>query len=197
MTPALFRSALPRLPHLSGMAALLLSVAPSVAQAAQPSATKAGVAVSEVIAPITLYHARNHGAVVSAIASNGRSRASGNAELSFGKFTAGPAGGTVTVSASGSGSTGGDTRFVPGSSVSEDEFQVTGDPSRAFSIATTSGTVTRGSASMSFSTSPSALSGTLSNAGAGSFTVGGTLTVPAAIAPGVYTGSYSAMVAYN
>ena len=40
-------------------------------------------------------------------------------------------------------------------------------------------------------------SNTLSAAGAGGFTVGGTLSVPATIAAGIYTGSYSVTVNYN
>lgn len=141
------------------------------------TSTATGAATAEVVQPIVLTH--DTGAV-----------------LGFGKFTAGT-GGTVVVTSGGVGSVTGDVGFVPASTNSADSFSVTGDKGRSYSISTGSGTVTSGLNSMSFTTSPSAATATLSSSGAGSFTVGGTLTVAPSQAVGVYTGSYSATVTYN
>ncbi len=151
----------------------------SPATASGNTSTVAGSATAKVIAPIKLTHVS--GAV-----------------LNFGTFTAG-SGGTVVVTAAGSGSTTGDVGFAPLSTNAADSFTVAGDPSRSFSIATQSGTVTAAtsSATMAFTTSASANSATLDNAGAASFTVGGTLTVASAQAPDAYAGTYNATVTYN
>ncbi|NBC36915.1 DUF4402 domain-containing protein [Novosphingobium sp. FSY-8] len=161
---------------LIAAAALAVSAAPAYAASGNTS-TAAGTATAEVVAPIVLTHASG-------------------AALSFGKFTTGT-GGTVVVTAAGVGSVTADVGFVPGSTVSADSYSLTGDANRSFSIATTSGSVSNGSRSMSFTTAPSASGGTLSASGAASFTVGGTLTVAGTEPAGVYTGSYNATVTYN
>ena len=149
------------------------------ATASGNTSTVAGSATAKVIAPIVLTHVS--GAV-----------------LNFGTFTAG-SGGTVVVTAAGSGSTTGDVGFAPLSTNAADSFSVKGDPKRSFSIATQSGTVTAAtsSATMAFTTVPSANSDALDGSGAGSFTVGGTLTVASAQAPDAYAGTYNATVTYN
>jgi len=154
------------------------AIIPGTAMAASGNTSTAnGSATATVVSPIVLTHTTN-------------------AALNFGKFTTGT-GGSVTVTAAGAGSVGGDVGLVPGSTISADAFTLTGDPSRSFSIATTGGSVSSGGTSMSFTTAPSAASGTLSSTGTASFTVGGTLTVGSTVAAGTYSGTYSATVAYN
>lgn len=141
------------------------------------TSTATGTATATIVAPIVLTHPST-------------------AALNFGRFTAG-LGGTVTVTAAGVGSVGSGVGFVPGSTTTADLFTVAGDASRSFSVVTTSGTVTSGSANLAFTTTPSAATAALSTTGTGSFTVGGTLTVPATAVAGAYTGTYSATVTYN
>lgn len=139
--------------------------------------TATGTATATIIAPIVLTHPAA-------------------AALSFGRFTRGT-GGTVSVTATGTGSVGSDVTFIPGSTTAADSFTVAGDANRSYSIATTGGNVTSGATSLAFTTTPSAGVGTLSATGTGSFTVGGTLTVSGTAPTGAYTGTYSATVAYN
>ncbi|OYW73563.1 MAG: hypothetical protein B7Z37_21045 [Verrucomicrobia bacterium 12-59-8] len=141
------------------------------------TSTANGTASATVVAPIVLTH-------------------TAGAALNFGKFTVGT-GGTVVVSAAGIASVTGDTGIVPGSTSSADAFSVAGDASRSFSITTAGGTVTSGAASIPFTTSASAATGTLSSGGTASFTVGGTLTVASTVTAGAYAGSYAATVTYN
>ena len=160
-------------------AGLALTVTAPAYAASGTTSTASGAAAANVITPIVLTH--------------------GSSTLNFGSFTVG-SGGTVIVNASGGGgSTSGDVGFVPGSSNAADTFTVKGDTGRSFSIATTGGTVANsgGTASMAFTTSASAASGTLDGSGNGSFTVGGTLTVVGNETAGAYTGTYNATVAYN
>ena len=159
-------------------AGLALTVtAPAYASSGNTS-TASGTAAANVVTPIVLTH--------------------GGSTLNFGSFTTGT-GGTVIVTAAGSGSVSGDVGFVPGSSETADAFTVKGDTSRNFSISTTGGTVSNsgGTVSMAFSTVASAASGTLDGSGNGAFTVGGTLTVTGSETAGAYTGTYNATVAYN
>ncbi|OYW47651.1 MAG: hypothetical protein B7Y36_17070 [Novosphingobium sp. 28-62-57] len=160
------------------LAAAVAAAIPGSAFASSGNTSTAnGTATATIVAPIVLTH-------------------TSGAALNFGRFTTGT-GGTVTVSAGGVGSVGGDVAFVPGSSSTSDGFTVAGDSGRSFSIVTTGGTVSSGSANMTFTTTPSAASAALSSAGTASFTVGGTLTVPGTAAAGSYSGSYSATVTYN
>lgn len=159
-------------------AAVVAAALPGTAFAASGNTSTAnGTATATVVAPIVLTH-------------------TSGAALNFGKFTTGT-GGSVTVSAAGAASVGGDVGLVPGSTSTADAFTVAGDGGRSFSIVTTGGTVTSGSASMSFTTTPSASAATLGTAGTASFTVGGTLTVGATAVAGSYSGTYSATVTYN
>jgi hypothetical protein len=141
------------------------------------TSTATGSANATIVAPIVLTH-------------------TSGAALNFGKFTTGT-GGTVVVTAAGAGSVTGDVGFVPGSTNAADQFSLTGDNSRNFGITTTGGSITNGSSSMTFTTTPSAASGTTSSTGSASFTVGGTLTVGTGLVVGSYTGTYTATVQYQ
>ncbi len=160
------------------LAAVVIALAPATAFAAPSgnSSNASGSATATIVSPIVLTH--NTGS------------------LSFATFTTGT-GGTVVVDSAGTATATGDVGLVPGATGSADSFSVTGDASRSYSITTGGGTVGNGTSTMSFSTSPSAASQTLSSGGTGSFTVGGTLTVAGTETGGNYTGSYSATVAYN
>lgn len=137
-----------------------------------------GAATAEVVAPITITHDLN-------------------AALDFGTFTAGTAVGTVTVSQLGVGTTTGDAIHVAGSVESADSFTVTGDANRGFNLTATNGSVSNaGGATMNFTTDIAA-SGTLDATGSASVTVGGTLSVAASQAPGVYSGDYQVTATYN
>lgn len=159
-----------------GVVAIALSSGTAFAASGNTS-TANGVASATVVAPIVLTH-------------------TSGASLNFGKFTVGT-GGTVVVSAAGAASVTGDTGIVPGSTSSADGFSVAGDASRSFSISTASGSVTAGAATIPFTTTPSAATGTLSSGGTATFTVGGTLTVASTVTAGSYAGSYAATVTYN
>ncbi len=142
------------------------------------TSTAAGTATATVVAPIVLVHTPG-------------------SALNFGKFTVGT-GGTVVVTATGSGSVTSDVGFVPGgSTTTADAFTLTGDISRAFGITTTNGSISNGTKSMAFTTSPSSSSGTTSLTGTYAFTVGGTLTATGTETAGSYTGSYNATVVYQ
>lgn len=141
------------------------------------TATAQGSATAEVVAPITLTHVAT-------------------ASLDFGTFTTGTAGGTVTVDTAGNGVAGGEVTLVGASVEAADEFDVTGDASRTFTIATTAGSVTNGTDTMNFTTSAAA-GGTLDATGAANFFVGGELTVAGGESAGVYTGTYDVTVAYD
>ena len=158
--------------------AALLGVASAAHAASGNTSTAAGTATATIVAPIVLIHTPG-------------------AALNFGKFTVG-AGGTVVVSATGTGSVTSDVGFVPGgSATTADAFSLTGDINRAFGITTTSGTISNGTKSMAFTTTPSSTTGTTSVTGTYAFTVGGTLTAVGTETAGAYTGTYSATVLYN
>ena len=153
------------------LAAALVALSSGSAYAAQGT----GSATANVIAPIAVTHTVG-------------------ASLNFGTFDAGT-GGTVTVTAANVASSTGVT-VVSGSTTSADAFTIAGDGTRGYTISTAAGSVTSGLNSMAFTTTPSAATGALV-AGAGSFTVGGTLTVSSGQAVGSYAGSYIATVNYN
>ena len=163
---------------LSTVAIAALFATGTAAHAASGNtSTAAGTASATVVAPIVLTH-------------------TSGASLNFGKFTVG-AGGTVVVTSAGAGSVTSDVGFVPGSSTSADQFSLTGDNNRNFGITTTNGTISNGLKSMSFTTTPSATSGTTSITGSATFSVGGTLTATGTETPGNYTGTYNATVTYQ
>lgn len=160
------------------IAALLGVVGATPAEAASGNtSTKPGAAAANVITPLRLYHDDDNA-------------------LNFGKFTVGT-GGAVMVNASGFGSVSGTVSFVPGSVTAADQFSVTGDKNRNFSIATGSGSVSNGVKTMTFTTAPSSTEGRLNNSGKASFSVGGTLTVTGTETAGNYRGSYRATVTYD
>jgi spore coat protein U-like protein len=127
-------------------------------------------------------------------------------DLVFGSFAPG-AGGSVTVSTSGVRAATG-AILMTGATPSAARFNITGEASTTYSITHSgSATLTSGANSMALAkfsdlsagnaTSGNPATGTLDGAGAQSLYVGGTLTVGAAQAPGVYTGTVIATVEYN
>lgn len=161
------------------LAAFAAAIAVPAAAAPGDTATDAGSATATIIAPITLTHTPG-------------------AALAFGTIIPDTAAaGSVTVTAAGAGSDDGTATLVAGSVNTADSFDVTGDPSRLFDITTTGGTVSNGTQTMIFETSPSVGSAIISAGGTSAFTVGGTLSVDAAQAAGDYTGTYDATVTYN
>lgn len=160
------------------IAALLGVAGATSAQAASGNhSTTAGSATAHVIAPLVLRHVRGH-------------------ELNFGSFSVGT-GGTVMVNSNGLGSVSNDVRFAPGSVTAADEFEVTGDHDRNFSIVTHSGTVRDGSKIIHFTTTPSSDQGRLNTLGRATFTVGGTLALTGSETAGTYRGKYHATVTYD
>ena len=159
------------------LAAAFVALSSSPAFAAGNTDTDQGTAVATVVAPITVTHVAE-------------------ASLNFGVFTAG-SGGTVTVDAAGTGTAGADVTFMSDSTNSADQFTVTGDPGRSFTIETTDSTVESGTDSMDFTTEASAATGLLDTAGEASFSVGGVLTVADGKPAGDYSGSYDVTVTYE
>lgn len=158
------------------MAALAAFSVPAVA-APGDTDNATGTATAEIVAPISITH-------------------DAGASLSFGTLTAGN-GGTIAVSPAGTaGTPTGEVRLLAGSTVSADGFSVSGEDGRSYSITVGGGTVTSGTNNMSFTTSASKASGSLTG-GSDTFSVGGTLTVGANQAVGSYSGSYTATVTYN
>lgn len=162
--------------HAIACAAALLAV-PAIAESGN-NETRSGSANAQVVRPLVLSHWSGYA-------------------LRFGRFTVGSTSGTVSVSTSGSASAAGGVAFVAGSSTSSDRMIVQGDPNRLISITTGPGSVSNGSASMTFSTAPSLPAGYIPIFGTGYFLVGGTLTVSSGQGPGSYSGSYPVTVAYN
>lgn len=133
-------------------------------------------------------------------------------DLSFGKFAPG-AGGTVTVSTSGSRTVNGVIASSVGSTPTAAKFDVTGDAAATYTISYTgtSTTLTTGAAGINetmaltpysdltglTATTTTVGSGTLNGSGAQSIYVGGQLAVAQAQAPGAYTGNIVVTVQYN
>lgn len=157
--------------------------ASSASQAADATATASGT----VVQPIAITAAEN---------------------LNFGSFAPG-AGGTITVSTSGARTATG--AIAVGTDAAAARFDITGTASATYSIThggtalltnTTGAGETMALAKFSDltggnATSGNVTSGTLDALGAQSVFVGGTLTVAANQAPGLYTGSVIATVEYN
>ena len=117
--------------------------------------------------------------------------------LNFGTIVPAASAGTVAI-ASGGGFTCNAPLTCSGTNAAG-ALHANGTANQAVSIATgATATLNSGANSMGVaSIAPSATTGTLSAAGQINFTVGGTLTVGASQAAGVYTGNYSVTVNYN
>ena len=158
------------------LAAVVAAVAVPAAAAPGDTATETVDARAQIVAPLSVTH-------------------TGTA-LEFGIIVPDSASaGSVSVSTAGVRSVSG-VVGLSGTTPSADAFRVDGEVGRSFSFSTTGGSLSNGTDSMSFSTTPSASSGTIA-AGGTSFSVGGTLAVAAAQPAGNYTGSYTATATYN
>jgi len=122
--------------------------------------------------------------------------------LSFGAFAAGT-GGTITVSAAGARSRSGSIVLASqGGVASAAQFLITGTPGATYTITLPSdGTVvlSSGGSTMAlntFTSTPSGANIPLGGGGTQVISVGATLTVSAAQAPGNYTGSFNVTVDY-
>ncbi|MEI7420501.1 MAG: DUF4402 domain-containing protein [Prolixibacteraceae bacterium] len=158
-----------------------------VSSFAQSSRTATGTSGATIILPLTITAAN---------------------PLEFGRIVPN-GGGTVVISADGTTKTYNTVQHAPGGATpSAASFNVTGGTSAGFAISLVNNTFLlqtgAGGANETMSVTPvlSASSGTLSgaNPGLASFTVGGTLTVGAAQASGVYTnsaGTFQVTVDYN
>jgi len=163
--------------YVIACAAAVSLAAPALADSGN-NETRTGTANARVVRPLVLSHWSGYA-------------------LQFGRFTVGSTPGTVTVTTSGSASVTGGVAFVTGSTTSPDRMIAQGEPNRLISITTGPGSVSNGSTSMTFSTVPLLPAGYIPLAGAGYFTVGGTLSVPSGQGPGNYSGSYPVTVSYN
>ena len=152
----------------------------SFANAAAATATASGT----VVAPIAITAATN---------------------LAFGSFAPG-AGGTVTVDTGGARAASGPILMAGASSAAK--FDITGQAGLTYSIAHSGSTsLSNGTDTMTLTkfsdlagvngTSGNVTAGTLSGSGAQSLYVGGTLTVAANQAAGLYSGNVIATVEYN
>nr|WP_276316642.1 DUF4402 domain-containing protein [Halomonas flagellata] len=122
--------------------------------------------------------------------------------LSFGSFVAG-SGGSVAVSPSGVRSAGGDVWLIPSSEGLAAEFTVSGDAEATYTIQLPGNDFVKLTGPGSdmvindFTSAPSGAGGQLSAGGSQALTVGGTLNVGFAQAPGDYAGTFSVIVNYN
>ena len=157
------------------MPVLLIGFA--VSRPAHAAGTASGTASAAIVAPLILTH--NSGT-----------------SLNFGIFSAG-SGGTVVVTTAGAGSTTSGVALMSNATTAADSFSVIGDKVRLFNVASGSGVVTNGAATMSFTTVPLAVILTTGTFGTDTFKIGGTLTVPGGTTPGSYSGTYTVTVTYN
>jgi len=157
----------------------LLALAPGHAMATTgQTSSAAGSTGATVVAPVTLLH-------------------TAGASLNFGTMVVGAGGGDVIVTTAGTAVPIGAVSLVPSGPGSADQFTVTGDPNRNFSITTGAGYVTAGASSMLFATTPSTSQATTGATGTTTFSVGGSLSVSNGIAPGVYRGTYAVTATYD
>ncbi len=160
-------------------AAFSLLAGTAFAQTAGDSATAVGSASTSVIQAVSL---------------------SATTPLSFGTIVKPTSGsGTVTVTAGGARTAAAPVVVAPGSAAATAAaFTVSGDPSRTFSISTPANSnMTDGTNNIAVTYTTSAASGTLSNLGAATFTVGGQMTIADTTVAGSYTGTFSETVQYN
>lgn len=124
-------------------------------------------------------------------------------ELSFGTFSAGATAGTLTITSEGNRTATGGVTPVSTSLGSRAVVSLAGTPATSFSVSLPGSvqlTPASGGASMtlaSFTTTLTGLQGILNSGGTGSFGIGGTLSVGANQAIGVYSGSFSVTLTYN
>lgn len=122
--------------------------------------------------------------------------------LSFGSFVAG-SGGSVAVSPSGLRNAGGDVLLIRSGEGVAAEFTVTGDAQATYTIQLPSDDFVKLTGPGSdmvindFTSAPSGAGGQLSAGGSQALTVGGTLNVGSAQAPGAYAGTFSVIVNYH
>jgi hypothetical protein len=126
-----------------------------------------------------------------------------NVDLNFGNIAVSVStGGTVTLVPSGTRSAGGGGVTLPATSgtVAAANFTVSGNASYTYAITLpTTVTISNGSHSMTvngFTSSPSS-TGAISTSGTQTITVGATLNVSAAQAPGTYTNAAAVPVTVN
>lgn len=126
-----------------------------------------------------------------------------NTPLSFGSFTAGGAGGSISVTSGGGRSrTGTVVLASQGVPAAAAQLNVSGTASATFAITLPADgvvTLSDGSHTMAlngFVSSPS-LTGALSGGGTAVISVGATLTVNPSQAPGSYSGSFDVTLNYN
>lgn len=124
-------------------------------------------------------------------------------ELSFGTFSSGATAGTLTITSDGNRTATGGVTTVSTSPGSNAVVSLAGTPATSFSVSLPGSvqlTSASGGASMtiaSFTTSLTGLQGSLNSSGTGSFGIGGTLSVGANQAIGVYSGSFPVTLTYN
>jgi Mat/Ecp fimbriae major subunit len=117
------------------------------------------------------------------------------ADLQFGTIVSSPTQSTVVISAAGVRTCG--TTLVCSGTSTAAVFELTGTTGQVVTVSVPSSvTLTAGTFSMTASLAASASSVTLANS-AGSFTVGGTLTVGADQADGDYSGTFNATADYQ
>jgi hypothetical protein len=159
---------------LLAVSVLSAVAAPAIAQS---SATTSETTAVTIIAPITI-------APVAA--------------MQFGSYVANSAaaGGTLVLSTAGAVTPTGFTAASGGAAASAAKFSVNGDVGRTFTMTFTNTALTSGGNSIPLSgLTNTAL--TAIAAGGNTISVGGTLTIAAGQAAGVYGGTVSATVAYN
>lgn len=124
------------------------------------------------------------------------------ADLNFGKFMSGAAGGTVVVSTAGAQSVTGDltTTAAFGAFAAAAAFTISGEPTSTYAVTFPAQTPLTGpGVDMTIGTFTTASTGTLNTFGAGAETlsVGATLSVNANQASGIYNGTLDVAVNYN
>lgn len=123
-----------------------------------------------------------------------------NVDLNFGQVVTSASSGTVVITPSGSRSATGGAMLGSGAAASAASFTVSGDPLATYAITLPSSTtLSSGGPTMTLETFTSTPSGTgsLSDMGSQTLTIGATLQVSAVQESGTYTGSFSVRVDYN
>lgn len=160
--------------------ALLLTSIISNRLNAQNSATETANASVTLISPISITKA---------------------SDLNFGTFVAGETSGTITMTPSGTISTGGGVTEISGGDISAATFTVAGEMGQSYAITLpSSDVILRGFTEGEFVTLNTFTSNPTNTGVIGTDTtiaVGGTLTVPANSEAATYTGTFDVIVNYN